>query len=168
MMQAQVLRQLNPREEQLIAHLDREVRAIFATMIGTDISQQQKTIMMNPISNDLVTATVKFVGSYNGMISMNTPQKLAIAFASLMLGVDISDYDDDVNTAIGDIVYTIGSSLKYFFEKNDHKVLLSMPSVTRGDEYLINTASNTHKSTLTYELNSEHFTVNILYKHSNK
>jgi chemotaxis protein CheX len=86
MLSAEMLGQLNTTEDQLIKHLDGDVREIFSTMVGTEISPS-KIATAETIFNDSVTAMVGFAGSYNGMISINTPQRLAMAFATQMLGM---------------------------------------------------------------------------------
>mgnify|MGYP001317691476 CR=1 FL=1 len=157
MISAEILRQLNTTEEILIEHMDADVREIFTTMVGADIAPSRTTVAVTKFK-DSVSAMVGFAGSYNGMISINAPQKLAMSFASQMLGMDVTQFDDDVRDALGEIANMIGGSFKHHFVKDGHEVKLSTPSVISGDEYFM-TVGSPDTLTLMFESAAEHFIV---------
>lgn len=159
MISAEILKQLNTSEEQLIEHMDADVREIFTTMIGADVSPSRTTVAVTKFK-DSVSAMVGFAGSYNGMISINAPQKLAMSFASQMLGMDVAEFDDDVRDALGEIANMIGGSFKHHFVKDGHEVKLSTPSVISGDEYVM-TVGSPNTLALMFESAAEHFIVCI-------
>lgn len=157
MISSEILQQLNTTEEQLIRHLDNDVREIFVTMVGTEISSSETTVSMSKFT-DSVSAMVGFAGNYNGMISLNAPQSLAIVFASQMLGMEIPECNDDVTDALGELANMIGGSFKHHFVKNGQEVQLSTPSVISGDEYLM-TVNSQNTIALAFESCSQHFLV---------
>ena len=159
MIGAEILGQLNTTEEQLIEHLDGDVREIFSTMVGAEVSQSRTMVTVTKFK-DCVTAMVGFAGSYNGMISINTPQKLAKSFASQMLGMDVTDVDDDVRDALGEIANMIGGSFKHHFVKDGHEVRLSTPSVISGEEYDM-TVGAPDTLTLMFQYGAEYFMVSV-------
>jgi len=160
MINAEILGQLNTTEEQLTELLDADVREIFTTMVGAEVSPSQTAVTVTKFK-DSVTAMVGFAGSYNGMISVNTPQKLAMGFASQMLGMDITECDDDVIDALGEIANMIGGSFKHHFVKDGHEVRLSTPSVISGEEYVMSVGSIPDTLTLVFESGSEQFMVSV-------
>ena len=160
MISTEILAQLDTTEEQLIVHLDGDVREIFSTMIGAEVSPSHLTATETKF-RDCVTAMVGFAGSYNGMISISTPQKLAIDLASQMLGMEITECDDDVRDALGEISNMIGGSFKHHFVKNGHEVRLSTPSVISGEEYVMSVGSIPDTLTLMFESGAEHFMVSV-------
>ena len=157
MISAEILGQLNTTEEQLIEHMDADVREIFTTMVGADVSQSRTTGTVTKFKES-VSAMVGFAGSFNGMISINAPQKLAMDFASRMLGMDVTEFDDDVRDALGEIANMIGGSFKHHFVKDGHEVRLSTPSVISGDEYVM-TVGSQDTLALMFESAAEHFIV---------
>jgi chemotaxis protein CheX len=159
MISAEILGQLTTTEEELIGHLDRDVREIFSTMVGVVVSPSQTTVMVTKFK-DCVSAMVGFAGSFSGMVSINTPQKLAMTFASQMLGMDIAEFDDDVRDALGEIANMIGGSFKHHFVRNGHEVRLSTPSVISGAEYVM-TVGSPDILTLMFESGEEHFVVSV-------
>lgn len=160
MINAEVLSQLNTTEEQLVQHLDHDVREIFTTMVGVEVSTSQLTETMTTFK-DCVTAMVGFAGVYNGMISINTPQKLAMSFASQMLGMDVTECGDDTHDALGEIANMMGGSFKHHFVKDGHEVRLSTPSVISGDEYVMTIGSLPDTLTLLFESGGDHFMVSV-------
>jgi len=165
MINAEVLSQLNTTEEQLIDHLDNDIREIFSTMVGIDVSKSRRAETVTTFK-DCVTAMVGFAGGYNGMISINTPQKLAMAFASQMLGMDISECGDDVHDALGEIANMMGGSFKHHFVKDGHEVRLSTPSVISGNEYVMTIGTLPDTLTLLFELGGDHFMVSVYLEKS--
>lgn len=160
MVRAEILEQLNTTEEQLIKHLDADVREIFSTMVGAEVSAAQTTITVKNFT-DSVTAMVGFAGSYNGMISINAPQKVAISFASLMLGMEMTECDDDVRDGLGEIANMIGGSFKHHFVKDGHEVRLSTPSVISGDEYVMSVGSVPDTLTLMFQIGEDSFMISV-------
>jgi chemotaxis protein CheX len=158
MVNEEILGQLNTTTEQLIGHLDKDVREIFSTMVGVELPQSQTTVTVTKFQ-DCVTAMIGFAGSYHGMISINTPQTVALVFASQMLGMEITECDDDVRDALGEIANMIGGSFKHHFIKDGHEVRLSTPSVMSGNEYVMNAAPGT--LTLMFENSADNFLVSV-------
>lgn len=160
MINAEILKQLDTTEEMLVEHLERATREVFSTMVGADISTPQKTTPVKRFKN-CVTAMVGFAGIYNGMISINTPQKLAMAFASSMLGTKIRECDDEVHDALGEIANMIAGSFKHHFVRDGHEVRLSTPSVISGQEYVMTVGSLTDTLTLGFQFGKKHFSVSV-------
>ena len=160
MISTEILTQLGTTEEQLMEHLDGDVREIFSTMVGVEVAPSRQTATETKFT-DCVTAMVGFAGSYNGMISISTPKKLAISLAEQMLGMEISECDDDVRDALGEIANMIGGSFKHHFVMNGHEVRLSTPSVISGDEYVMSVGSIPDTLTLMFEFGGEHFMVSV-------
>jgi chemotaxis protein CheX len=160
MVNAAILEQLKTSGEQLIEHLDHDVREIFSTMIGMELPASQVADTVTRFK-DCVTAMIGFAGSYHGMISINTPQTLALSIASQMLGMELTECDDDVRDALGEIANMVGGSFKHHFVKDGHEVRLSTPSVMSGDEYVMNTGSAPDTLTLMFECSGDHFGVNV-------
>jgi chemotaxis protein CheX len=159
MINAEILGQLSTTEEELIGHLDKDVRDIFSTMVGMEVSPSRTTDTVTTFK-DCVSAMVGFAGSFSGMVSINTPQMLAMTFASQMLGMDVAEFDDDVRDALGEIANMIGGSFKHHLVKDGHEVRLSTPSVISGEEYVM-TVGSLDILTLMFESGEECFIVSV-------
>ena len=159
MISAEILGQLTTTEEELVGHLDKDVREIFSTMVGVEVSTSRTTATATTFK-DCVSAMVGFAGSFSGMVSITTPQKLALAFTSQMLGMEIAELDDDVRDALGEIANMIAGSFKHHLVKDGHEVRISTPSVISGEEYVM-TVGSPDILTLMFESGEEHFVVSV-------
>jgi chemotaxis protein CheX len=160
MINPEILVQLKTTEEELIKLLDADVREIFSSMIGMNISPAQTTTTQTRFK-DNVSALIGFAGCYNGMISLNSPKMLAMALTSQMLGMEVTECDDDVSDALGEIANMIGGSFKHHFVNDGHEVRLSTPSVISGDEYVMSVGTAPNTLTLLYESDTEPFLVSL-------
>ena len=129
-------------------------------MVGVEVSPPQTTVTETRFKH-CVTAMVGFAGSYSGMICINAPQNLAIAIASQMLGMEITECDDDVSDSLGEIANMIGGSFKHHFVNDGHEVRLSTPSVISGEEYVMTVGSVPDSLTLMFNYGEEHFMVSV-------
>lgn len=160
MVSESITEHLGTTVEELVGHLDGDVREIFSTMIGIELPVGHVAVTVTQFK-ECVTAMVGFAGSYNGMISVNASHTQALAFASQMLGMEIQECDDDVRDALGEIANMIAGSFKHHFVKDGHEVRISTPSVMSGDDYFMSIGSVPDTLTLTFEYLSEHFQVNV-------
>ncbi len=155
-----ILNQFNTTETLLIEHLDKDIREIFSTMVGVDISPAQMAVTLTTF-NDCVTGMVGLAGSYNGMLIVTAPQKLALTFTSHMLGMDVAECDNDVHDALGEITNMIAGSFKHHFVTNGHEAHLSTPSVISGERYVMTVGTPADTLTLMFESGEENFLVSV-------
>lgn len=160
MINPNIIAQLKTSEEQLIKLLDEDVREIFSSMVGVNVSSSKTTDTQTKFK-DNISALVGFAGCYNGMISLNAPKKLAMAFTSQMLGMEVTECDDDVSDAVGEIANMIGGSFKHHFVNDGHEVRLSTPSVISGEEYVMTVGTAPDTLTLMYESGEENFMISL-------
>ncbi len=156
-----IMAQLKTTEDELLLQLDKDVREIFSTMVGSEVSPTSKKI--DAVSNfrDCVTAMVGLAGVYNGLISISTSRRLAMNFASEMLGVKVAEVNEDVTDALGEIANMLGGSFKHHFVKDGHEVRLSTPSVITGEEYSICAGSLPDTLTILFESGDESFMISV-------
>lgn len=156
-----ILSQLNTTEDVLIKQLDHDVREIFSSMVGMELSPASRQIDAVSVFRDSVTAMVGLAGVYNGLISISTPGGVARTIASNMLGMEITEIDADVIDALGEIANMIGGSFKHHFVKDGHEVRLSTPSVITGEEYAVTAGSMPDPLTMSFEAGDDHFMVSV-------
>jgi chemotaxis protein CheX len=156
-----ILELLNATEDEVVKQLDKDVREIFSTMVGAEISEVSTRVDAATTFSDSVTAMVGLAGVFNGMINLHVSKRLAIHFASSMLGMTIEDIDDDVIDALGEIANMLGGSFKHHFVLEGHEVKLSIPSVITGDQYEISAGSLPDILTLSFTSEDEPFMISV-------
>jgi len=129
-------------EDQLAGYVISATQEVFSTMIMMDIVDQFP--MKEPVSRFKcsITGMVGFAGSYSGVISIHCPVELALKITSNMLGVECDEVNEDLNDAIGEIANMLGGSVKQVLSKGGLDVKLSIPTVISGEDYTVNSLSD--------------------------
>lgn len=161
-MNPETLATINMTEEQLIKSLIKDVQEVFITMVGVE------GLMHLPIQIDVTThfkeclsAMVGLAGSYNGLVSVHIPWPLAISFTSMMLGMEVTEIDDDVNDAMGEIANMIAGSFKQHLSKGGSDIHLSTPSLINGADYVVSSGNKLENITLKFATDEEWFMVSL-------
>ena len=155
-----ILAALNTSEEKLVSLLDADVREIFGTMVGVEVTMIEEADTLTHFV-DSVSAMVGFAGGYNGLISVNTPKYLALRFSGLMLGMEPDECEEDMADSLGEIANMIGGSFKHHFVKDGHEVRLSTPSVITGNDYQVSVGTMPDSLTLKFGSDGDVFTVSL-------
>ncbi len=160
-----IIEPLGLTEPMLVQQLSKDVLDVFSTMVGMD-SLSHTPILIDPVTHfeNGVTAMVGFAGTYNSVVSIHTPHQLALTFGSNMMGMEITEFDDDISDALGEIANMIAGSLKQQLSHGGADIKLSTPSVITGRKYSVSTGSTADTLTLKFAVNAESFLVSATLK----
>lgn len=160
-----LLNSLNTSEELLSQQLMRDVKEIFGTMVGLE-DLLHLPMQIDPVTNfkDCVSSLVGFAGTYNGLVSLHMPSNLAMDATSSMLGMEVTDVDDDVNDAMGEIANMIAGSFKQHLSKSGLDIQISTPSVIHGKEYVISLGSNPQQIAVRFATDDDWFMVAVAFE----
>jgi chemotaxis protein CheX len=160
---AAIYEQLGITEETVIMRFHKDVQDIFTTMVGVeDILHLPLQVDPRTHFNDCATAMVGFAGLFNGLVSLHFPQSLALSFTSSMIGMEITELNEDVNDALGEIANMVAGSFKHHLSKDGHEVRLSTPSVVKGKEYVITPGGLANSLNLLFDSSGEWFLISIV------
>jgi chemotaxis protein CheX len=150
-------------EDELIKLVSADVGEVFTTMVDIEDVLHVPHVL-DPVNhfNDCITAMVGLAGAYNGMVSLHTPHSLALSFTSRMLGMEVTEVNEDVNDALGEIANMLAGSFKQHLTRAGNDVRLSTPSVVNGKEYVISVGNPQDTLTLLFDVNSEWFILSIV------
>ena len=81
--------------------------------------------------------------------------------ASEMLGMEVTECDDDVRDALGEIANMAAGSFKHHFVTGGHEVRLSTPSIISGEEYSMTSGSVPDTLTILFSAGAGKFMVSI-------
>lgn len=161
-MRPETMSALNTSADELIAGLVADVRDVFVTMVGVEeLSHLPQQIDVTTHFKECLTAMVGLAGTYNGLVSVHIPWPLAISLTSLMLGMEVTEIDDDVNDAMGEVANMIAGSFKQHLSKGGSDIHLSTPSVINGSDYMFSSGSNIENITLKFVTNEDWFLVSL-------
>ena len=158
----ETLATINMTEDALIKSLIKDVQDVFINMVGVeDLMHLPIQIDVTTHFKECLTAMVGLAGTYNGLVSVHVPWPLAISFTSLMLGMEVTEIDDDVNDAMGEIANMIAGSFKQHLSKGGSDIQLSTPSVVNGADYVVSSGNDLENITLKFASDDEWFMVAI-------
>lgn len=158
----ETLTELNTTEEQLTKALTEDVREIFSSMVGVeDIMYLPPQMDLTNHFKECLTAMVGLAGSHSGLVSIHIPWPLALSFTSQMLGMEVTEIDDDVTDATGEIANMIAGSFKQHLSKGGKDIQLSTPSVVNGSDYTVTSAGVIENITLKFATDEEWFMVSL-------
>jgi chemotaxis protein CheX len=158
-----VVEKLGMTEVDLTSQLAGDVCEIFATMVGVeDIQHVIKEAEATSHFKNSVTAMVGLAGTCNGIVCLHTSQTLALSLTAQMLGMDISEVNDDVDDALGEIANMVGGSFKHHLSNNGDDIKLSTPSVVTGTDYSFSSGRSGDALTVVFSANGEEFLVSIV------
>lgn len=161
-LKSETLATLNMSEDQLLKSLIKDVKDVFITMVGVeDLMHLPIQVDMTTHFKECLTAMVGLAGRYNGLVSVHIPWPLAISVTSLMLGMEVTEIDDDVNDAMGEIANMIAGSFKQHLSKGGSDIQLSTPSVVNGADYMVSSVNNPENITLKFASDEEWLMVSL-------
>ena len=158
-----IYEQLGITEEPLVKKFYSDVQEVFTTMVGVE-DLLHLPLLVDPKTHfsDCITAMVGFAGLFNGLVSLHVPQTLALSFTSSMIGMEVTELNEDVNDALGEIANMVAGSFKHHLSSDGHEVRLSTPSVISGKEYVISSGSQANTLTLLFDSNNEWFMISVV------
>ncbi|MDD2852130.1 MAG: chemotaxis protein CheX [Desulfuromonadaceae bacterium] len=155
-MKPATLAAIHMTEDELVASLIKDVQDVFINMVGVeDLMHLPIQIDITTHFKECLTAMVGLAGTYNGLVSVHVPWPLSIKFTSLMLGMEVTEIDDDVNDAMGEIANMIAGSFKQHLSKGGSDIQLSTPSVVNGTDYMVSSGGDLENITLKFATDDE-------------
>ena len=151
-------------EDMLAKYVIDATRDVFSTMVMMDPADDYP--LKEPIHTFRcsITGMVGFAGIYSGVISIHCPVKLALQVTSNMLGIEADEVNEDLNDAIGEVANMLGGSVKQVLSKGGLDVRLSIPTVISGEEYTINSLSDSDCVVIPFSVNNDRFLVGLTLK----
>jgi chemotaxis protein CheX len=151
-------------EEQLAKYVIDATKEVFSTMVMMDPADEYP--LQEPVNRFKcsITGMVGFAGIYSGVISMHCPVDLAMKITSNMLGMECDEVNEDLNDAIGEISNMLGGSVKQVLSKGGLDVKLSIPTVIAGEDYTVNSLSDSDCVIIPFKVDNDKFLVGLVLK----
>lgn len=160
-----LLQSMNTTEELLSQQLMSDVKEIFETMVGLE-DLMHLPVQIDPVTSfsDCISSLVGLAGTFNGLVSLHMPSNLACRATGCMLGMEITEVNEDVNDAMGEIANMIAGSFKQHLSTGGLDIHLSTPSVVYGKEYVITLGNNPDQITVRFATDDDWFLVAVAFE----
>ena len=154
---AAVLSDANTTEDAVRKTIAEITKGVFSTMVMLDVVDEPP--LDAPVLNfhETVTSMVGLAGSHSGILAIHCPKKLALLVTSNMLGMEVTDVDEDVNDAMGEIANMVGGDVKHIFSPKGADINLSIPTVIYGSDYALESVSSAESLVMPFVCGEERF-----------
>jgi len=154
---AAVLSESNLTEDGVRGTIAGIAKGVFSTMVMMEVADE------NPLQEPLIsfhetlTSMVGLAGSHSGILAVHCPKALALRITSSMLGMEVTEIDDDVNDALGEIANMIGGDVKHIFSPKGADINLSIPTVIYGSDYVLESISTSDALVMPFQCEGDRF-----------
>lgn len=152
-----ILNDANTTEDEVRKNIAAITKGVFSTMVMLDVVDEPPLEKPVQTFHETVTSMVGLAGSHSGIIAIHCPKKLALLVTSKMLGMDVTDVDEDVNDAMGEIANMVGGDVKHIFSPKGADINLSIPTVIYGSDYALESISNSDALVMPFTCGEERF-----------
>ena len=154
---AAVLSEANTTEDAVREMIAGITKGVFSTMVMLDVVEEAPLDAPVLSFHETVTSMVGLAGSHSGILAIHCPKKLALLVTSNMLGMEVTEIDDDVNDAMGEIANMVGGDVKHIFSPKGGDLNLSIPTVIYGSDYALESMSSAESLVMPFVCGEDRF-----------
>lgn len=112
----------------------------FSTMLGCDVQRQAIQLKSGHRPSFPISGIIGLSGNAAGMVVISLSEAVALKAASAMLMTDITELNDDVIDAVGELANMVAGAAKA--ELEELRISISLPSVITGEHHEVRFPSN--------------------------
>jgi len=120
-------------EESIIA----TTRDVFSGMLFMEVTPEEPLKPGLTYVNS-ISGIVGLAGRARGMLAVHTPEEVAKAITGGFLGTTVSEINEEVQDAIGELANMLAGSVKLSLSENSTDIRLAIPSIVSGNSYTVN------------------------------
>lgn len=117
--------------------ISQATQEIFQTMLMMEAHPGQPMAKRANGFENSVSAIVGMAGNNKGVLAIHIPEATALVITGSFLMMEVTEIDEDVKDAIGELANMVAGSVKADLTEQGHDFKLSIPSVVCGAEYAI-------------------------------
>lgn len=135
-------------------------KEIFSSMIMMEIEVVEKTTPDN-VLEDSISGIIGLAGLRKGVLAIHLPNTVAMAITSNFLGMDVTEINEDVEDAVGELANMLGGNVKTILSEKGRDIELSMPSTITGKKYDFQTTKDAERYIIPFDADVGRFTVEL-------
>lgn len=139
--------------------ISQATQEIFQTMLMMEASPGEALTERSNCFENSVTAIVGMAGLNKGMLAIHIPEPTALVITSSFLMMEVTEVDDDVKDAIGELANMVAGSIKSDLTEQGQEFKLSIPSVICGAEYEIDCLTDSEGVCMPFSIEGGSFLV---------
>jgi len=113
---------------------------VFSTMIPMEIKSDGSFYQKEDMISTDVISLVSFTGEHSGILAIFSCKEIALKITSNMLGIEVTEIDQDAKDAMGEVANMIAGTLKNKIFEKFGAMHLSVPIVIAGGDLTISSS----------------------------
>ncbi|CAG37379.1 chemotaxis protein CheX [Desulfotalea psychrophila] len=134
------------------------VDAIFSSMVMMPVEPSDVALELEPLTKS-ISAMVGFAGARKGMIAVHMPQNVALAVTSSFIMMDVTEINEDVEDAIGELANMLGGQIKSVLAENGRDIELSIPTTISGQSYDFRSTGDNDRTVVYFKVDAGIFAI---------
>ena len=130
-------------------------------MVIMDISVEEEDLHDSGNLHDTITGLIGLAGTYKGVLAIHIPHPVAMAITGNFLGMEVSEINEEVEDAVGELANMLGGSVKMVLAENGRDIDLSLPSTISGASYTFQPSKDVEKVVVRFGTPSGPFLVEL-------
>ena len=151
--------------KKIVTSIQKSLTDTFETMLSMDLEFSQEETAITP-SKDRVVASVHFAGEVVGVMSLHVTWEFGRMITAAMLGMegDKVESNEEINDVVGEITNIVAGNLKTDFMDAGLSLVLSTPSITRGNDFKIDPPDIAEPQYLKFVHNDHDLNIDVYLK----
>ncbi len=108
---------------------------VFASMVFIEITTEAPPGGAPESVEPELSSLIGLAGDLKGFLAIHCPAPVALAITSSMLGMEVTELNEDVKDAIGEISNMIAGGLKVSLASDHKKIELAIPTTVVGKSF---------------------------------
>ena len=147
--------------EEIQAMLLESVEEIFSTMIPLPLEPADDVDIGK--TADRFTSMIGLAGSLKGLMYLHFPVEVAVGLTGAMLGMEVTEADEDVSDCLGEIANMVAGGFKSRLEGRGVDTSLAIPTTVRGRQVQTSGKLSTDVSRLAFSTQGGGFSLELQY-----
>ncbi len=108
---------------------------IFSTMVMMEVRENGEYNKQEPVMTDTISGVIGMAGTHKGVLAIHLPYGVAKSVTGSFLGMEVSEINEDVEDAVGELANMLGGSVKAILSGKGKDIDLSLPTTIMGSHY---------------------------------
>ncbi len=138
-------------------------KEVFSTMLMVELETGEPIDGPGGDVDSNLTSMLGLGKDIKGMLAVHCPEAVAKDITGTFLGMEVTELDDDVKDAIGEIANMVAGSLKIFFQEHDIAIELAIPTTVVGKSFRTAGMSGASRTAVPFTMNGTTFLIELKY-----
>ena len=134
---------------------------VLSSMAFTDAHVSKPYLKKDNIAKGDVTGIVGLIGETRGTLSISFSEKCILSIVSKMFGEEITDIDEEVKDAVGEILNIVSGQARKALEDQGRHLKGAIPTVIAGKNHSITHITSYRIIAIPFDTNNGSFTIEV-------